>query len=195
MAKLAAKPPSAPATTFFHKQPGFASSFTIVNLPVYDAAAAGTVRAAMMTAMVRPSMMQKILLVLAALLFATSGAMHFVATEAFASIVPPYIPDARLVVYLSGLAEIAGAVGLLILKLRRWAGWGLVLLLICVFPANLYMAREGIQMPGHTIPPWALWARLPLQAVLIWWVWWCSKPRDPSAGNPGAGITCSKQLR
>lgn len=145
--------------------------------------AIGTVRTANMTAMAhqlstRQATMQKILLVLAALLFATSGTMHFVANEAFARIVPPYIPDARLAVYLSGLAEIAGALGLLIPKLRRWAGWGLVLLLICVFPANLHMATACIQIPGHAIPQWALWARLPLQAVLIACVWWCSRPRS-----------------
>jgi len=127
---------------------------------------------------------QRILLSLAALLFATSGVMHFLTTAAFASIVPPYVPDARLVVYVSGLAEIAGAVGLLIPKLRLWAGRALILLLICVFPANLYMAAAHIQMPGHTIPQWALWARLPLQAVLIYWVWWCSRPRKSSLDLP-----------
>ncbi len=133
-----------------------------------------------MTAMAHQlSRVQKILLVLAALLFATSGMMHFVATEAFARIVPPYIPDARLVVYLSGVAEITGAIGLLIPTLRRWAGWGLVLLLlICVFPANLYMATAHIQMSGYAIPQWALWGRLSLQVLVIYWVWWCSRSRN-----------------
>ncbi len=133
-----------------------------------------------MTAMAHLRIRQKILLVLAALLFATSGVMHFLATAAFASIVPPYLPNARLIVYLSGVAEIAGAVGLLIPHLRLLAGRGLILLLICVFPANLYMAMAHIQLPGHTIPQWALWARLPLQAFLIYWVWWCSRPRKSS---------------
>ena len=62
----------------------------------------------------------------------------------------------------------AGGIGLLIAKLRRAAAWGLVALLIAVFPANVYMAIES----PHA---WYLWARLPLQAPLIWWLLWCTK--------------------
>jgi len=79
-------------------------------------------------------------------------------------------------VYLSGLGEIAGGIGLLIPALRRAAAWGLVILLVAVFPANVYMAMERVPVTGHPLPALLLWARLPLQAVLIWWVLWCTKP-------------------
>jgi uncharacterized membrane protein len=78
----------------------------------------------------------------------------------------------------SGVAEIAGGVGLVIRPLRRVAGWGLIALLIAVFPANIYM----LQHPGQFhFAPWILWARLPLQAVFIAWVWFVAircPPRD-----------------
>jgi uncharacterized membrane protein len=68
-------------------------------------------------------------------------------------------------VAVSGAAEIAGALGLLTVGFRRYAAIGLVALLIAVFPANIYMAVNRMMMPV-----WVLWARLPLQFLLIWWV-------------------------
>ncbi len=104
------------------------------------------------------------------LLFVIAGVLHFIFTSAYASIVPPVLPAPRMLVWISGLAEIAGGVGLMIPSLRAAAGWGLVALLIAVFPANVYMAMREPVAGGLQIPSWALWARLPLQAVLIWWV-------------------------
>jgi uncharacterized membrane protein len=89
-------------------------------------------------------------------------------------IVPPFIPAPLAMVYLSGLAEVAGGIGLLIPALRRAAAWGLVALLIAVFPANVYMAIVHVPVAGHPLPEFLLWARLPLQIVLIWWVLWCT---------------------
>ncbi len=66
----------------------------------------------------------------------------------------------------------AGGLGLLLAPVRRTAGWGLVLLLIAVFPANIYMAAHSIQLTRTPAPQWLLWARLPLQAVLVWWILW-----------------------
>ena len=102
-----------------------------------------------------------------ALLFIAAGTMHFVVPTLYARVVPPYLPWPGALVAVSGLAEIAGGLGVLFPLTRSWATWGLIALLIAVFPANVYMAQEGIMGP-----PWALWARLPLQALLIWWVWW-----------------------
>jgi len=74
----------------------------------------------------------------------------------------------QLLVALSGVAEIAGGICLLIRPLQRAAGWGLIVLLISVFPANIYM----LQHPGQFhFAPWLLWARLPLQGIFIAWVW------------------------
>jgi uncharacterized membrane protein len=95
--------------------------------------------------------------------------------DAYVKIVPPFIPAPLRMVYLSGLAEIAGGIGLLIPRLRRAAAWGLVALLIAVFPATIYMAMDRVPVTGHPLPDVLLWARLPLQMVLIWWVLWCTK--------------------
>lgn len=114
------------------------------------------------------SQARKISLAASALLYTSAGLLHFIKPRMYMRIVPPYFPWPGVLVAVSGVAEIAGAIGLLIPGLRRAAGWGLTALLIAVFPANLYMAQTGY--PG--IPKALLWARLPLQGVLIWWVLW-----------------------
>ncbi len=103
---------------------------------------------------------------LLAALFLSAGVMHFVSPGIFVKIVPPFLPWPRALVAISGAAEIAGAIGLLTVRWRTPAAYGLIALLIAVFPANIYMAVQGMMFPA-----WALWARLPLQFVLIWWVW------------------------
>lgn len=102
--------------------------------------------------------------------FALAGIGHFVITKFFLRIMPPYIPWHKPIVYLSGLAEIGLAVLLLIPQYRAWAAWGIVALLVAVFPANLYHFTSG--GAGMRIPKWALAMRLPLQVVLIAWAWW-----------------------
>ena len=113
--------------------------------------------------------------------------MHFIRTEPFVKILPPYIPFPYAAVYVSGVAEIAGGVGLLIGRFRRAAAWGLVALLVAVFPANVYMATDNIQVFETRMAAWALWARLPLQAVLIWLVVWLSKPIKEPSPRPEIG--------
>ena len=103
------------------------------------------------------------------LLFAAAGTAHFVWPEAFARIVPPYLPAPRTLVYVSGSAELLGAVGVLVPGLRPYAGWGLILLLLAVFPANVHMALHPADF--ERIPAWALYLRLPLQFVLIGWIY------------------------
>jgi uncharacterized membrane protein len=118
---------------------------------------------------------QKIFTGLAALLYVSAGTLHFLRTSLYIKIVPPYIPWPTAMVYISGVAEIAGGIALLIPDLRRAAAWGLVALLIAVMPANIYMATNHIQVTSTPLPQALLWARLPLQAVLIWWVLWCTR--------------------
>ncbi len=112
-------------------------------------------------------------LVLLAALFVGAGVMHVVKPRLFEAIVPPSLPAPRALVLVSGAAEILGGLGLLVPAVRPWAGWGLVALLVAVFPANLYMARESERF-RRLAPRWALLLRLPLQAVLIAWVLWAS---------------------
>jgi uncharacterized membrane protein len=112
-----------------------------------------------------------ILLWLAAVFFIGGGINHFLNATFYDRIVPPAFPSPHLLVIISGIAEIAGGIGLLIPPLRRAAGWGLIALLIAVFPANLYMALERARFADLHFPAWTLWARLPLQIVFIAWIW------------------------
>ena len=89
---------------------------------------------------------------------------------------PPWIPWHVAMVDISGAAEIAGGIGLLISSVRRAAAWGLVALLIAVFPANIYMAVDQIQFTAHhPLSPALLWGRLLLQPLFIAWVLYAGK--------------------
>jgi uncharacterized membrane protein len=105
---------------------------------------------------------------LLAIIFVGAGILHFIKPETYLRIMPPALPAPRLLVLLSGMAEVAGGVGLLLPATRRWAAWGLLALLLAVFPANVYMLQIHEQL--H-LPSWALWARLPLQPLLMWIIW------------------------
>ncbi len=103
-------------------------------------------------------------------IFILAGVNHFVMPRTYERIVPPSLRRrSRLVVQLSGVAEIAGGVGVLVPATRRASGLGLIALLAAVFPANVYMAREPELF--RKIPRWALLARLPLQPLMMWWAW------------------------
>lgn len=113
--------------------------------------------------------------------YIVAGLMHFVVPDAYAQVVPPVLPGALLLVYLSGVAEVAFGVGLLVPRTRRIAAWGLIALLLAVFPANVYMAISDVVVTGAfgtTLDPAPVvrWGRLPFQAVLIAWAWWYTRP-------------------
>ena len=112
---------------------------------------------------------------LLALFMIAMGVLHFAQTRWFMLAMPPYLPWHRELVLVSGAFEIAGGVGLLIPRLRRAAGWGLVALFVAVFPANIHMAVDPVQFGGEPIAPWIWWARLPLQAPLIAVAWWMTR--------------------
>jgi uncharacterized membrane protein len=107
--------------------------------------------------------------------FIGAGVNHFVMPGVYKRIVPPGMGDPEMLVRVSGVAEVAGGVGVLLPCTRRLAGFGLIALLAAVFPANVHMARN----PGKfgKIPGWALYARLPLQPVMMWWAWRETQPR------------------
>ncbi len=100
--------------------------------------------------------------------FVAAGINHFVAPRFYLAIMPPALPWPLALVHISGVAEILGGLGVLVPSTRKPAGWGLIALLIAVFPANIYAAVHG----AGSIPPWILWARLPFQIVFIAWVYW-----------------------
>ncbi|WP_425147605.1 DoxX family protein [Deinococcus sp.] len=111
---------------------------------------------------------QRVSVGLLSALFVGAGSLHFLRPQMYDSIMPGWVPDARAATLLSGAAEIAGGLGLLLPATRTPACWGLLLLLIAVFPANLNMAQHPER---YGLPAWVLWARLPLQPLLMWWVW------------------------
>ena len=119
---------------------------------------------------------QRVALLLAAVFYVAAGALHFIETDAYLRIMPPFIPWHLGMVRLSGVCEILGGLGLLIGKTRRAAVWGLIALLIAVFPANIYMATNPIEAGAGSIGPALRWGRLPLQLLFGWWLLWCTKP-------------------
>ena len=113
--------------------------------------------------------------IILALLFILSGIVHLVSPQLYLRIVPPYLPAHLPIVYISGVAEILGALGLILPQTRRLAAWGLVALYIAVFPANLNMALNDLPLGTTHVASWMLWARLPLQLVLIVWAFWYAR--------------------
>ncbi|MEO7297339.1 MAG: DoxX family protein [Verrucomicrobiota bacterium] len=124
-----------------------------------------------------PNRFKSNLRILFAVLFVVAGIFHFTRTKFYAKMVPPYLPVPLVLVYVSGVFEIMGGIGLLIPRWRRIAGYGLIALLIAVFPANIQMLLQNLQKDGLSLFSWMLIARLPLQFVLILLVNWLAK--DP----------------
>jgi len=103
-----------------------------------------------------------------AFVYVAAGVNHFIRPKLYMAIMPPYLPAHSELVMLSGVAEVVLGIGLLFPATRSVSAWGLILLLVAVFPANVYMATSG---RFRKLPRWLLWARLPLQGLLIWWAW------------------------
>lgn len=115
-----------------------------------------------------------ILKYLFAAFFVLAGLNHFINTGFYLKIMPPFLPWHLRLVHLSGVVEIVLGVLLLIPKLTRMAAWGLIALLLAVFPANIQMAVNHALYPEYSVT--ALWLRLPLQFVLIAWAYWYTLP-------------------
>jgi uncharacterized membrane protein len=120
------------------------------------------------------SLPQRIALFIVAGFFCFAGVGHFTNTEFFVAIVPPYLPAPHALVYASGVFEILGGVGVLLPATRRLAGYGLLALLVAVYPANIHMALHPELFPEMS--PTALYVRLPLQFVIAGIVWWATRP-------------------
>ncbi|MBA2707758.1 MAG: DoxX family protein [Gemmatimonadaceae bacterium] len=120
---------------------------------------------------------------LLSLLFIVAGAMHFVIPDSYARIMPSWIPGPVALVYVTGVLEIAGALALLHPRLRRLAGACLVALLVAVFPANVQMLVNAITGGASSLQIALLWARLPLQPLLIYWVFRAAIHRPFASGS------------
>jgi uncharacterized membrane protein len=109
------------------------------------------------------------------------GITHFVNPEGFVKIVPAWLPAPLVLVWVSGVFEVLGGVGLLIARVRVFAAWGLVALFVAVFPANINMAIHHIQIGEHELPVWAMWARLPFQALFVAVAVWLARVKRSRA--------------
>lgn len=112
--------------------------------------------------------MAKLFLFIQSFVYVAGGINHFLNPKMYLAIMPPYIPAHQLMVAVSGVAEIVLGIGLLFPATRSLSAWGLILLLIAIFPANLYMAQSS---RFYKFPAWLRWGRLPLQGILIWWAY------------------------
>ena len=110
---------------------------------------------------------------LLAAVFVGAGVNHFVNPAVYVRIMPPYLPWHLELVYVSGVFEVVLGVLLLVPRWTRLAAWGLIALLVAVFPANVHMALHADQFPE--IPPVALWVRLLFQGVFVLWAFWYTR--------------------
>jgi uncharacterized membrane protein len=108
------------------------------------------------------------------------GLNHFVHDAEMAQWIPSWLPAPLLMVHLSGIAEIVLGLALFVPRVRRLTGWGIVALLIAVFPANIEMALHPELLPQ--VPAVLFWIRLPLQLLFVWWVWACVLAVAPARG-------------
>jgi uncharacterized membrane protein len=115
---------------------------------------------------------------LMAAFYLAAGTGHLMRPDAFLPIVPDWVPLPRQVILITGLCELAGAVALLTPRLRKLAGIMLALYALCVWPANIKQAAEGINLPPIPDTWWYHGPRLALQPVLIWWALFCSGAID-----------------
>ncbi len=129
-----------------------------------------------------PTWPRVVVLLLVSVLFTVTGIMHFTNTAFFSAIVPPYLPAPDMLVYVSGVFEILGGIGVLVPATRRFSGYGLLALLVAVYPANIHMALNPELFPDASAG--ALYARLPFQFVFAALVWYgaCS-PKSAARGE------------
>ncbi len=121
------------------------------------------------------------------------GTTHFTHVDQYARIVPPQLPPFEMV-YISGVFEILGAIGLLIPYVSVAAAWGLIALFIAVFPANINQALNSIPIEGIPHSPIGYWIRLPFQAVLIAWAWWYTRKPEEQRGAADVAAHVAAQL-
>jgi uncharacterized membrane protein len=130
-----------------------------------------------------------------AAMFLLASSTRLLSPTTLLAMIPARLPWRREALYVSGVFEALGALGLLAPATRRPAGLGLALLLLLVFPANVNVAVNNLQIEGYPSSPLYQWARLPIQALLIWLVLWASRATDtsvvrpPAASSPSSGST------
>jgi uncharacterized membrane protein len=107
-----------------------------------------------------------------ALVFAFTAIGHFVKTAAMAQMLPPWVPIRVSLIYLTGILELVGAVAILTPSVSRYAGVALCIFLLVILPSNVYAAFQRVDFGGHGAGPIYLLLRVPLQLLLIGWIYW-----------------------
>ena len=139
------------------------------------------------------SLVTEIFRVVLAISMIMVGTLHFTRADQFARIVPPPLPAFEMV-YISGVFEILGGVGLLIPFISVAAAWGLIALFLAVFPANIYQALNSVALDGVPPNPTLYWMRLPFQIVLIAWAWLYTRKPEQQPGAAKVAAT-ARSLR
>ncbi len=116
-----------------------------------------------------------------AALLVTTGTWHFASPSGFESIVPGFLGSPAFWVGVSGVAELSGAVLLVVPRTRRWAGWACVVLFVVVYPANIKMAVDSVHGHGSAL---IAWARLPLQIPLVLWALYIARHAEARPDPP-----------
>ncbi len=125
---------------------------------------------------------KRIFLGMMAAFFLFGGVQHFTNTDFYIPMMPPYLPWHEGLIYLSGGAEIGLGIAVLVPQVRRVAAWGIILLLVAIFPANIHIALYNVPLAGAEEGAGILnWVRLPFQLVLIAWAWCFTRPDGPTA--------------
>jgi uncharacterized membrane protein len=120
--------------------------------------------------------MKKLFLILMSIFYIVAGFNHFKNPQFYLDMMPPYLPAHAVLNMLAGVIEIILGIGLLFVKSRRASAWGIIALLIAIFPANIYMYTNNISPGGTAVPEWAALLRLPFQLVFIGWAYVYTKP-------------------
>ncbi len=115
-----------------------------------------------------------------------AGVNHFLTPDFYVPMMPPYLPAHLELVYVSGVFEILGGILALVPRTRALAGWGLIALLMAIFPANVHMALSPELFPDMSAG--VLYARLPFQAVFIAWAYWATRPETQESAEQGGDL-------
>jgi uncharacterized membrane protein len=124
------------------------------------------------------------------LLFIFTGIAHFAQPESMSHMLPPWVPERVLIIYVTGILEFSIATGFMARKSRRLTGWLTATMLVLFFPANIYTAINHIPMGGHAWGPVYLLIRAPLQLVILLWVYWFTiKQSNPTVQTDTRQVT------
>lgn len=122
---------------------------------------------------------KKVVILVMILFYFSAGINHFIKPSVYVALIPPYLPWPETLNYLAGFFEIAFSILIISVSTRKYASWGIILMLIAFMPTHIYMIQQSylnpLTLPNITITPIIAWIRIPIQLILIIWAYWCGK--------------------